>query len=240
MSRLEWDKTGERRFEGGVEKGVVYPVVIDKTGAATYPKGSAWNGLVAVNETPSGGEPTALYADDIKYAEIMSAEQFGAGMEAYTYPDEFAECDGSKEIAPGVTAGQQKRKMFGLSYVNKVGNDVDEFDLGYKLHLVYGAKVTPSERNHSTINESPEAETMSWTLSTTPVNVPGTDANGKAYKPTSHFVFDSTKVDKDKLQQLEDILYGTDKEEARLPLPEEIIAIFADTSSSENTEEAVG
>lgn len=231
MSKIEWDATGERLYEGGVEKGVLYPVSIDEKGKATYPKGVAWNGLTAVNENPSGGEPTSLFADNIKYAEITSTEQFGATVEAYMYPDEFGNCDGSNEIARGVSVGQQRRRMFGLSYVTKIGNDVDEFDFGYKIHLVYGAKVTPAERNHGTINESADAETMSWTMSTTPVNVPGTDIKGNPLKPTSHIVFNSTKMDADKLKQLEEILYGTDDSEARLPLPEEIVDLLGNETA---------
>jgi len=238
MSKIEWGLTGERLFEGGVEKGVHYPAVVDENKKVTYPKGYAWNGLTAVNESPSGGEATALWADNMKYAEIMSEEQFGATVEAYMYPDSFAACDGSRSMAKGVNVGQQKRTMFGLSYTTKVGSDVEGFDYGYKLHLVYGAKVAPSERSHATINESPEAETMSWTMSTTPVKVPGKDEDGNEFKPTAHIVFDSNKVDSDKMEAIEDILYGTEGEDARLPLPEEIVKIFENTTGS--TEEAAG
>lgn len=232
MSRIEWDLTGERFFEGGVEKGVVYPAKTDENGQVTYPKGAAWNGLTAVNENPSGGEPTKLWADNIKYAEIMSAEEFGATVEAYMYPDEFAACDGSSSIVKGVSVGQQKRKMFGLSYVTKVGNDVDEFDYGYKIHLVFGAKVSPSEKNRSTINESPEAQTMSWTLSTTPVKVPGVDVDGNPFKPTAHITILSRDLDAEKLKKLEEILYGSETEDARLPLPEELVSILTDTAAA--------
>lgn len=238
MSRLEWDVTGERLYEGGIEKGVHYPAVVDEDKKVTYPKGYVWNGLTNVNETASGGEATAQWADNIKYAEITSAEQFGATLEAFMYPDSFAKSDGSSEIAKGVSVGQQKRKMFGLSYVSKIGNDVEEFDYGYKLHIVYGAKVAPSERSRATINESPEASTMSWTMTTTPVKVPGKDVDGNEFKPTAHIVFDSTKVDADKLEQIEDILYGTEGKDASLPMPDEIIKIFEDSTGT--TEDVAG
>lgn len=211
MSRIVWDKTGERLYETGVKNGVLYP--IDATGA--YSKGVAWNGLTAVNENPSGAEPNPLYADDIKYLNLMSAEEFGATVEAYTYPDEFAECDGSAEIAKGVSIGQQDRKKFGMCYRTTLGNDVKGADFGYKLHLVYGAQAAPSDKNFETINDSPDAITFSWELSTTPVAVAG-------HKPTATITIDSTKVDSAKLKALEDILYGTDEAEARLPLPDEI------------------
>lgn len=214
MSKLVWDKTGERYYETGVEKGVLYPFA---NGA--YPKGVAWNGLTAVTESPSGAEPTALYADNIKYLNLMSNEEFGATVEAYTYPDEFAACDGSAEIATGVSIGQQKRSAFGLSYVTKLGNDVEGSDYGYKLHLIYGALASPSERAYSTVNDSPEANTLSWEISTTPVEVPG-------FKPTALVTIDSTKVNKEELAALEAILYGSEDKEARLPLPEELITIF--------------
>ena len=211
MSKLVWDKTGERYYETGVKQGVLYPQ--DSTGA--YPKGVAWNGLTAVTESPSGAESNPLYADDIKYLNLISAEEFGATIEAYTYPEEFAECDGSAEIAPGVTIGQQKRTAFGLSYRTSLGNDVDGADHGYKLHLVYGALAAPSEKAYATINDSPEAITFSWEVTTTPVAVEG-------FKPTAHLEINSTKVDTDKLAALEAILYGSESEEARLPLPDEI------------------
>lgn len=214
MSKLVWDKTGERFYETGVEKGVLYPFA-----NGVYPKGVAWNGLTAVTESPSGAEPTALYADNIKYLNLMSNEEFGATVEAYTYPDEFAACDGSAEIATGVSIGQQKRSAFGLSYVTKLGNDVDGSDYGYKLHLIYGALASPSERAYSTVNDSPEANTLSWEISTTPVEVPG-------FKPTALVTIDSTKVNKEELASLEAILYGSEEKEARLPLPEELITIF--------------
>jgi hypothetical protein len=222
MSRLEWDKTSERLYETGVKMGVLYP---QENG--TYPKGVAWNGLTAVTESPSGAEATALYADDIKYLNLMSAEEFGATIEAYTYPDEFAQCDGSAELTKGVTIGQQKRKAFGLCYRTVLGNDTDNNDYGYKLHLIYGALAAPSEKAYATINDSPEAITFSWEVTTTPVNVAG-------FKPTASITIDSTKVDKTKLKALEDILYGTNaaKEggtgatEARLPLPDEVATLM--------------
>ena len=215
MSKLVWDKTGERLYETGVNQGVLYP----QTGS-TYPKGVAWNGLTAVTESPSGAEATALYADDIKYLNLVSAEEFGGTIEAYTYPAEFMECDGSAELAPGVFIGQQNRKTFGLSYRTVVGNDVDSHNHGYKLHLIYGALAAPSEKGYATINDSPEAITFSWEFKTTPVNVAG-------HKPTATLVIDSTKVDATKLAALEAVLYGTDEEEARLPLPDEVAQILA-------------
>lgn len=215
MSKLVWDQTGERLYENGVEQGVLYP---QGTGG-TYPKGVAWNGLTAVTESPSGAESTAIYADNKKYANMVSAEEFGATIEAYTYPDEFAECDGSAEIAPGVMIGQQNRKVFGLSYKTKIGNDTDGNDHGYKLHLIYGGQAAPSEKGYSTINDSPEAITMSWEVTTTPVDVPN-------FKPTASLVIDSTKVEATKLAALETILYGDTDVEARLPLPNEIITLM--------------
>lgn len=218
MSKLTWDAIGEKKFEAGVKKGVLYPQE-----AGAYPKGVAWNGLTAVNETPSGAESTALYANDAKYGDLQADEIFGATVEAYTYPEEFEECDGSKELVPGVYIGQQTRKAFGLSYVTTVGNDTEGLAHGYKIHLVYGAKAAPSEKAHSTLNESPEAMTMSWELSTTPVAVEG-------FKPTSHLVIDSKKFTADKLKAIEDILYGTESEEARLPLPSEVAEILGEAA----------
>lgn len=215
MSKLVWDKTGERIYETGVKQGVLY--LQDTSGA--YATGVAWNGLTAVTESPSGAEPTPLYADDIKYLNLMSTEEFGATIEAYTYPEEFAECDGSAAIATGVYIGQQKRKVFGLSYRTVVGNDLENNDYGYKLHLIYGALAAPSEKAYATINDSPEAITFSWEVSTTPVNVTG-------HKPTACVTIDSTKVDETKLAALEAILYGSETEEARLPLPDEIATLF--------------
>ncbi len=215
MSKLTWDQTGARLYETGVKKGVLYP----QATSGTYPLGVAWNGLTAVTESPSGAEATDLYADDIKYLSLMSTEEFGATVEAYTYPDEFAECDGSATVATGVTIGQQARKAFGLCYRTALGNDVSNEDYGYKLHLIYGAKASPSEKGYSTINDSPDAITFSWELNTTPVEVTG-------YKPTASLVIDSTKADADKLAALEAILYGSDEAEARLPLPDEVISLM--------------
>lgn len=213
MAKLVWDKTGDRLYETGVKNGVLY---IPTSGV--YSKGVAWNGLTAVTESPSGAEATSLYADDTKYLSLMSTEEFGATIEAYTYPDEFAACDGSAELADGVMIGQQKRSTFGLCYKTTIGNDTEGNDHGYKLHIIYGALAKPSERAYATINDSPEAITFSWEITTTPVNVTGA-------KPTASLVIDSTKADSSKLAALEDILYGKDGEpgnEPRLPLPDEI------------------
>ena len=220
MSKLKWDQIGERLYETGVDKVVLFPM--ESTGQ--YGTGVAWNGISAVNESPSGAEPTALYANNGKYLNLISNEDFAATIEAFTYPDEFEECDGSKEIAPGVVIGQQKRKVFGLAYRTLLGNDVDGNDHGYKLHLVYGCLAAPSENNHSTVNDSPEAGTMSWSVSTTPVEV--ADA-----KPTATVTIDSTKADKAKLKKLEDMLYGTEQAESKLPLPAEVITLMKDASS---------
>lgn len=216
MSKLVWDKTGERLYETGVKQGVLYP----QAAGGTYPKGVAWNGLTNITETPSGAEATALYADDIKYLNLISTEELGGTIEAYTYPDEFAECDGSAALTAGVYIGQQNRKTFGLCYRTTLGNDVDSNAYGYKLHLVYGALAAPSEKAYSTINDSPEAITFSWEFSTTPVNVAG-------FKPTANIVIDSTKVDAEKLAALEKILYGDTEAEARLPLPDEVAQVMA-------------
>ena len=215
MTKLNWDVQGERYYETGVSKGVLYPFKEGK-----YSKGVAWNGLTAVTESPSGAEPTPLYADNIKYLNLLSNEEFAATVEAYTYPDEFAECDGSAELAVGVSVGQQKRIPFGLSYVTKVGNDTDGQDYGYKIHLIYGALAKPSQKNYATINDNPEAITFSWELSTTPVAVPN-------LKPTACITIDSTKVGSDKLKKIEDKLYGTESEEATLPTPTELAALIA-------------
>lgn len=223
MARLVWDKESERTYETGVNQCVLYPK--DTTG--NYGTGVVWNGITAVTESPSGAEATALYADNIKYLNLRSAEEFGGTIEAYTYPDEFAECDGSAELAPGIYVGQQTRKMFGLCYKTVLGNDTQGESYGYKLHILYGCNVSPSERAYNTINDSPDAITFSWELSTTPVNVPN-------LKPTACLTIDSTKVDKEKLKDLEDILYGTDAvgegstaTDAKLPSPSEIAALFA-------------
>ena len=216
MPKLTWDNTGERIFETGVKQGVLYPIQPD----GKYTKGVAWNGLTAVTESPSGAEATALYADDIKYLNLLSNEEFGATIEAYTYPDEFAECDGSAELATGVMIGQQKRKTFGLCYRTTIGNDVEGNDYGYKLHLVYGCLAAPSEKGYSTINDNPDAITFSWEVSTTPVNVEG-------FKPTSQITIDSTKADPTKLAALEAVLYGGAETEAKLPLPDEVATLMS-------------
>lgn len=223
MAKVKWDQTGERLYETGVDRGVVYP----QASNGSYPKGAGWNGLTAVTESPSGAEPTPLWANNHKYLTLMSAEEFGATIEAYTYPDEFAECDGSAELAKGVRIGQQKRKAFGFTYRTKIGNDVDGESHGYKLHLVYGALAAPSEKNRQTINEDPEATTMSWEISTTPVEVDG-------FEPTSHVEIDSTTADPEKLAALETILYGKDPTQPegsdgvdpRLPLPDEVATLM--------------
>lgn len=215
MARLVWDKTGERVYETGVRQGVLYPMV-----GGAYPKGVAWNGLTAVTESPSGAEATPIYADDIKYLNLYSTEEFGATIEAYTYPKEFEECDGSAEIAVGVTIGQQTRKSFGMCYRTVIGNDVENEAHGYKLHIIYGATASPSEKAYATINDSPEAITFSWEVTTVPVNVDG-------FKPTASLTIDSTKIDSAKLTTLEDILYGKGETEARLPLPDEIATLMA-------------
>lgn len=223
MSKIVWDQTGERLYETGIDRGVLY--LIDNTGK--YNNGVAWNGLTGVTESPSGAEATDLYADNIKYLSMRSAETFGATIEAYTYPDEFAECDGSATLATGVTVGQQSRKTFGLCYRTVIGNDVEGQDHGYKLHLIYGCTASPSEKAYTTINDSPEAITFSWELSTTPVNVTG-------LKPTACVTIDSTKADPDCLAALEEILYGKDAGAegspaavpARLPLPDEVKTVM--------------
>jgi hypothetical protein len=216
MSKLVWDEMGKRLYETGVKMGVLYPW----QNSGLYSKGVAWNGLTTVTESPSGAEASPQYADDIKYLNLISAEEFGATIEAFTYPDEFAVCDGSLEIETGVIIGQQSRKSFGLSYRTTLGNDVDGTDHGYKLHLIYGALAAPSEKGYATINDSPEAITFSWEVTTTPVAVTG-------FKPTASLVIDSTKVDSAKLAALELILYGNTGVDARLPLPDEIASIFA-------------
>lgn len=215
MAKLVWDEVGKRTYETGVDKGVLY--VQDDEGA--YGNGVAWNGLTAVNESPSGAEPTALYADNTKYLELTSKEEYGATIEAYTYPDEFEACDGSAEVGTGVVIGQQSRKVFGLCYRTVKGNDVKNNDYGYKIHLVYGCKAKPAQKNYQTINDSPEAITFSWEVSTTPVEVEG-------FKPTATVTIDSTKVAAEKLKSIEEALYGTESVEPKLLLPSEIIAIL--------------
>jgi hypothetical protein len=213
---LEWDEVGTREYETGVKKGVLF---VQKT-TGEYSEGVAWSGLTAVTESPSGAEETALYADDIKYLSLRSTEEFGATIEAYTYPDEWAVCDGTAEIAPGVMAGQQKRSSFGFSYQTTLGNDTAGNDYGYKIHLIYGATASVSEKAYQTINDSPEAITFSWEVSTVPVSVPG-------FKPTACLTIDSTKVDKTKLAAFEKILYGSEDAASKLPLPDEVIAMFS-------------
>lgn len=215
MPKLVWDAIGEKIYETGVDHGVLY---VQEAGA--YPKGVAWNGLTAVTESPSGAEATPLYADNIKYLNLMSTEEFAATIEAYTYPDEFMVCDGSAELATGVMIGQQKRKTFGMCYRTVVGNDTESNAYGYKLHIIYGALAAPSEKAYATINDSPEAITFSWEVSTTPVAVEG-------HEPTASIVIDSTKVDDEKLAALEAVLYGSEDAEPRLPLPDEIATLMA-------------
>lgn len=213
MSRIEWDTTGERYYESGSRQCVLYPQV-----GGAYPKGVPWNGFTGASEKPSGAEATPLYANDSKYLNLLSTEEFAATISAYTYPDEFAECDGSVEIAKGVYIGQQPRKPFGLSYRTSIGNDTDGIDHGYKLHLVYGCTAAPSEKQYDTMNNDPNAITFSWELSTIPVKVTG-------HRPTANVTIDSRDCDPAKLAQLEDILYGSESEEARLPLPDEVATI---------------
>ena len=214
MSKLVWDQTSEKLYETGIEQVALYPQV-----AGAYPKGVAWNGITALNLTPSGAEPTPLYANNKKYLTLMSVEELGGTIEAFTYPDEWAACDGSAELVPGVFIGQQARATFGLVGKTLIGNDTDGTKHGYKLHLVYGGLASPSEKANATVNDSPEAQTMSWEFSTTPVDVEGHGA-------TSYICIDSTKVDAEKLAALEAILYGGESEEARLPLPNEIAELM--------------
>jgi len=224
---LTWDVVGERIYETGTKMGVIYPEASD----GTYPKGYAWNGLTAVTESPSGADATALYADDIKYLNLRAAEEFGATIEAYSYPDEFAECDGTAIVTDGVYLGQQVRKPFGFTFRSTLGNDTSMNDYGYKLHLIYNATASPSERSYSTINDSPDAISFSWELTTTPISVTG-------YKPISNIVIDSTKVNPTKLADLEQILYGTPASggtaavDARLPLPDEVISTLGGPSGA--------
>lgn len=218
MSKLIWDAVGERQYETGVEQAAIFPMAAD----GNYSTGEAWNGLTAVTESPSGAEATALYANNKKYGELTSAEEFGGTIEAYMYPDGFAECNGEKELTTGVILSQQTRKAFGLVYKTLIGNDVVGTKFGYKLHFVYNAKAKPSEKANNTVNDSPEAGTMSWEFTTTPVTVTGFD-------PVAHVVVDSTKVEAEKLKALEEVIYGTESAEARLPLPDEIAGIIDGT-----------
>ena len=215
MARLIWDEVGQRFFETGVKNGVLYVQEND----GSYGQGVVWNGLTAVTESPSGAEETPLYADDVKYLTLRSAEQFGATIEAYTYPEEFEACDGSAQIANGVTIGQQARQAFGLCYRTAIGNDIQGQEYSYKLHLLYGCTVAPSEKSYSTINDNPEAITFSWELSTVPVPVDG-------FKPTASLVIDASKVDEGKMQLLEDALFGDAENEAKLLLPNEIMEML--------------
>lgn len=224
--RLTWDKVGERRYETGVSKGVLY--IPDSNGV--YSTGVAWNGLTTVTESPSGAEATPLYADNIKYLNLISAEEFGATIEAYTYPDEFNQFDGVASPSEGVYVGQQSRRAFGMSYQTRVGNDVDGSDYGYKIHLIYGAQAAPSEKAYATINDTPEAITFSWELTTTPVDA------GSGLKPTAQLVIDSTKVDADALATLEAALYGSNATDPRLPLPAEVLDMFSATSVEVTTQ----
>lgn len=214
MSKMVWDQIGERLYETGVEQVALFPQV-----DGAYPAGVAWNGITALNLTPSGAEPTPLYANDRKYLTLMSVEELGGTIEAYTYPDEWMECDGSAELVPGVYVGQQARKPFGLVAKTLIGNDTELTKHGYKLHIVYGGLASPTEQAHATINDSPEASTLSWEFSTTPVAVTG-------YESTSYICIDSTKVDAEKLAALEAIIYGSDDVEPRLPLPDEIATLM--------------
>lgn len=216
--KLEWDKTGEKLYETGVDRGVLYPYSTQDPDNP-YPKGVVWNGLINFNESPSGAEANPLYADNVKYLNLMSTEEYGFSIEAYSSPVEFDECDGEAEIAPGVSIGQQDRKLFGFSCRTRIGNDTNNTDYGYKIHLVYGALAAPAEKGYGTINDSPEAITLSWECTTTPVNIPG-------FKPTASIVIDSTKVPAAKLASFEAILYGTGATDGRLPLPAEVMAHF--------------
>lgn len=211
MSKITWDKTGERLYETGVKNCVLYV----QSGDGSYPTGVAWNGITNITEKPTGADATPIYADDIKYLNLIANEDFEASIEAYTYPDEFAACDGSAELEDGVVIGQQKRNAFGLCYRTTLGNDIKTNDYGYKLHLIYGCVAAPSEKGYGTINDSPEAITFSWDIKTTPVNVEG-------FKPTAVVTIDSTKVDAEKLAILEAKLYGTESSAAFLPLPDDL------------------
>lgn len=232
MSKLKWDQAGEKTYETGIRQGVLYPIGTG-TEAGTYPKGVAWNGLSSVQESPSGAEAEAIYADDIKYLSLTSVEEFGGTIEAYTYPVEWEECDGSAELAPGVTIGQQPRKVFGLCYRTVLGNDTEKENYGYKLHLVYGAQANPSDKQYQSMNDSPEANAFSWEFTTTPVPVDLINPKtGKMFNPTASLVFDSTKTDKAKMEAIEEILYGTDSADPRLPLPEEVYSIMTKGATS--------
>lgn len=218
--KIKWDQNGERYYETGVDRGVLYPQLNN-----AYPLGVAWNGLSTVEESPSGAEANPIYADNIKYLNLISVEEFGATVTAYTYPDEFAECDGSVEVADGVQIGQQTRKLFGLTYRTIKGNDSKLNEYGYKIHIIYNCLAAPSGKSYSTVNDSPEAIEFSWELTTTPIPLEG-------YKPTATIVVDSTKTAPAKLKALEDILYGTESTDPRLPLPDEIVGLMKGTDDS--------
>lgn len=220
MPKIVWDRTSERYYETGVDRGVLYPTV-----KGEYSKGVAWNGLTACNHSPSGAEASPHYADNIKYFNIMSNEDFGFGIEAFYYPDEFEPCNGMASIATGAKIGQQKRVPFGFSHRTILGNDVDGNDYGYKLHLIYGALAAPSEKGYATVNESTEPMTMSWECTTTPVEIQG-------HRPVAHIEIDSTKVDEEKLAALEVILYGSETEEPRLPMPDEVVTLLGGTQTA--------
>lgn len=229
MSKIEWDKTGERLYETGVDHGVLFPMGVD----GKYGAGVPWNGITASTESPSGAEANPQFADNIKYLNLISAEDFGLTLEAFTYPPEFGVCDGSAEPVPGLTIGQQKRRQFGLSYRTKIGNDVAGDSLGYKLHIVYNCLAAPSERNYQTVNDSPEPNSFSWEITTTPVAITATDAEGNGYNPTALLVLDSTKIAKEKMAAIETLLYGTNAVDGgdtgtdpKLPTPDEIINIL--------------
>jgi len=226
MTALLWDQAGQRTYETGVDKGVLYI----PNALGVYDTGVAWNGLTTVTESPSGAEANKQYADNRVYANLLSAEQFGGTIEAFTYPPEFGQCNGTASPTPGVAVGQQTRKSFGFSYRTRLGNDLEDTEYGYKIHLVYGAKAAPSEMAYATINDSPEAITMSWEITTDPVDVPGTNPEtGKPYKPTATLTIDSTQVDATALATLEDMLYGTAGTDATLPTPGDVIALFSGT-----------
>lgn len=226
--RVKWDQNGERFYETGVDRGMLYPEVNN-----TYPFGVAWNGLMSVEENPSGAEANPIYADNIKYLNLVSVEEYGATIGAYTYPDEWAQCDGSADIAEGVQIGQQTRKEFGFSYRTILGNDIKLNDYAYKIHIIYNCLAAPSSKNYETVNDSPSAAELSWEISTTPIPVEG-------YKPTATVVIDSSKTDPAKLKAIEDILYGTDTTDPRLPLPEEIMAIMNAPSPASSDDEISG
>ena len=232
MAKIVWDKTGERKYETGTDRGVVYK----KSATGTYPKGEGWNGLTKVGESPEGATSTAKYANNNKYGSLISQENFKGNIEAFTYPDIWEEIDGSREITAGVRVGQQLRKGFGLTWRTLIGNDTEGTSYGYKINIVYEGTAAPSKRDSQTINDTPEMNTLAWDFDTTPVEIPGVDADGKPFRPSAKVTIDSTKVDAAKLKALEDILYGTDDAggvgtgtEPRLPLPEELFTLLGVT-----------